>query len=147
MFFNSMSDTFNLQRFVDAQNSVYQNVLAELKQAKKQTHWMWFIFPQLKGLGKSQMSGFYGISGVEEACAYLSYNVLGSRYNECLKILNETNISNPVKIFGHTDSKKLQSSLTLFSIADRDNVLIMNTLNKFYSGMSDYSTEKMLDKI
>lgn len=127
-----MSDTFNLQRFVDAQNSVYQNVLAELKQAKKQTHWMWYIFPQLKGLGKSQMSDFYGISGIEEARAYLSHNVLGKRYYECLKILNEINVNNPVEIFGHTDSKKLQSSLTLFSIADRENVLIKETLNHNY---------------
>lgn len=141
-----MSDTFNLQRFVDAQNSVYQNVLAELKQAKKQTHWMWYIFPQLKGLGKSQMSDFYGISGIEEARAYLSHNVLGKRYYECLKILNEINVNNPVEIFGHTESKKLQSSLTLFSIADRENVLIKETLNKFYSGLSDYSTENCLAK-
>jgi uncharacterized protein (DUF1810 family) len=139
-----MNDTFNLQRFVNAQNTVYTQVLTELKKGEKQTHWIWFIFPQLKGLGKSQLSDIYGISSIDEARAYLSHIVLGSRYNECLKILIETNHSNPVKIFGHTDSMKLQSSLTLFSHADEQNIFIKQALDKFYSGISDYSTEKIL---
>ncbi len=139
-----MDDVFNLKRFVNAQNSVYSQVITELNAGKKQTHWMWFIFPQLKGLGRSQMSEFYGVSGIDEARAYLSHPVLGNRYNECLKILLDISTNNPVSIFGYTDSKKLHSSLTLFAVADVSNMNISAVLNKFFLGITDFSTEKNL---
>lgn len=142
-----MSDKFNLQRFVDAQNTIFHNVINELKNGKKQTHWMWFVFPQLKGLGRSSMSDVYGISGIEEARAYLTHPVLGKRYTDCLQLLLENTCRNPVTVFGFTDSCKLQSSLTLFTIADSENVIIHQALDTFFTGIMDFTTQKMLSII
>jgi uncharacterized protein (DUF1810 family) len=142
-----MKDKYNLERFVSAQNAIYETVLAELRNGLKITHWMWFVFPQLKGLGHSSMSEFYGISGVDEAREYMKNTVLGLRYNECLGALLESDAENPVKIFGFTDSNKFRSSLTLFAVVDSNNSLINMALQKYFAGIIDYQTEKMLNRL
>ncbi len=140
-----MSASYNLERFVQAQDYVIDTVLTELKKGCKQSHWMWFVFPQLKGLGRSSTSHFYGISGISEAIEYVKHPILWERYNACLNAVLQSGVNNPVKIFGHTDSQKFLSSLTLFSYADKNNELINKSIQKFYSGITDYDTEKLLN--
>lgn len=105
---------FDLQRFVDAQAPVWEDVLAELGQAKKRSHWMWFVFPQLAALGRSGTAKFYGISGADEARAYLAHPVLGARLHECCALLLEATGISAVDILGDIDAMKLRSCLTLF---------------------------------
>src|SRR5690349_16993411 len=111
------NDKFNLERFVVAQRNTYARALSEIKQGRKSTHWMWFIFPQLKGLGRSYESELYGIGGLEEAEAYLSHQTLGNRLRECISGLLTVENRTALEIFGPVDEMKLRSSLTLFKIA------------------------------
>ena len=139
-----MYQTFNLERFLSAQTSVYDAALNELRNGRKQTHWMWFIFPQIAGLGQSEISKFYAINDINEAKAFLNHPVLRKRFDECLNAVLSCNTSNPVRIFGEIDSLKFHSSLTLFLRANPDNELVLDALAKFY-GSTDFATENILD--
>ena len=107
-------DPFNLARFVAAQDVTYAQALAEVRRGAKRTHWMWFIFPQLAGLGSSEMARRYAISGSDEAAAYLAHPVLGLRYREIVQTLQDLMDTDAVSVFGEVDARKLCSSLTLF---------------------------------
>jgi len=115
---SSFNDPYHLQRFVDAQEQVFSNVLAELKRGRKYGHWIWFIFPQLKGLGRSPTSEFYGISSLHEAKAYLQHPVLGPRLLQCTKMVTDIKGSDAEEIFGEVDALKFRSCMTLFAAAD-----------------------------
>lgn len=127
------NDRYNIQRFIDAQKDTYESALQELKNGVKRSHWMWFIFPQLKTLGRSEMSKYYGISGKEEAIEYFKNPILRSRYLECCHVLLALENDNPFEIFGFTDTLKLQSSLTLFYLSTSDEI-IRDVLNQFFDG-------------
>lgn len=112
-----MDEQYSLERFVEAQAPVYATALAEIQCGAKRSHWMWFIFPQLVGLGRSETARFYGIASLGEARAYLNHALLGPRYIECVEALHDLALSDPVAVFGATDAIKLRSSLTLFEAA------------------------------
>ncbi len=133
-------DPFDLKRFVDAQAPVYGNVVAELRDGRKRSHWMWFVFPQLRGLGGSAMAARYGISSLEEAGAYLSHPVLGPRLRECTQLVNGVQGRSIGQIFGSPDDLKLRSSMTLFARATDDNQDFIALLDKFYGGSWDELT-------
>jgi uncharacterized protein (DUF1810 family) len=135
-----MTDPFKLQRFVDAQNPVFEQVTSELRAGHKRTHWMWFVFPQVAGLGFSRMSQFYAISSREEAVAYLSHPVLGPRLRECTQIVNAVQGRSIQEIFGDPDFMKFQSSMTLFAQVTDDNQVFLEALARYYSGEQDSST-------
>ena len=133
-------DAFNLQRFVDAQAPVWDQVRAELTQAHKRTHWMWFVFPQLAALGRSGTAKFYGISGADEARAYLEHPVLGTRLLEsCELLLNAPQVS-AIDIFGDIDAMKLRSSMTLFQLAAPDDHVFARVIDRFFDGAQDAET-------
>ena len=115
-----MTDPFDLQRFVDAQSRVYDAVVAELLDGRKRTHWIWFVFPQLAGLGRSPTAAKYAISSLAEAQAYLRHDVLGPRLRECTRLVNEVQGRSIEEIFGWPDNLKVRSSMTLFSHATRE---------------------------
>jgi len=119
-----------LQRFVDAQDPVYERVLAELRGGRKVTHWMWFVFPQMKGLGHSAMAERYGIASQAEASAYLKHPVLGPRLGECTRLVNEIEGKSIDEIFGYPDDLKFRSSMTLFASATPDNAAFLQALRK-----------------
>ena len=119
-----------LQRFVDAQSPVYEQVLRELRGGRKVTHWMWFIFPQMKGLGHSAMAGKYGIASQAEAEAYLKHPVLGPRLRECTRLVNEIEGKSIDEIFGFPDNLKFRSCMTLFASATGDNAVFTQALKK-----------------
>lgn len=139
-----MISTFNLQRFVDAQEDVYEEVLAELAQGRKTTHWMWFVFPQLRALGQSVTAHYYGIASADEALAYLQHPVLGTRLRECVDQLLALNMSNPHVIFGSPDDLKLRSSLTLFNTIAPQETRFRDALEKFYPDDADDKTLALL---
>jgi uncharacterized protein (DUF1810 family) len=114
------ADRFDLERFVTAQAPVLETVLAELRAGRKRTHWMWFVFPQLAGLGRSSTARFYGISGIEEARAYLAHPLLGSRLDLCTRIVLASQSPSLYAIFGSPDDVKFRSCMTLFSLAADD---------------------------
>ena len=122
------ADTFNLQRFVDAQNGIYQQVCAELRRGQKESHWMWFVFPQIQGLGHSSMSQKYAISSRQEAKAYLNHPLLGQRLRECTGIVNHIEGSSIGEIFGYPDDLKFHSSVTLFSEVAPDGIVFHEAL-------------------
>lgn len=138
------NSNFNLSRFVEAQNPVLDTVLQELKQGSKQTHWMWFVFPQLAGLGRSEIARFYAIANRDEAKAYLEHNVLKGRLEECMEAVLSCGESNPVRIFGGVDALKFHSCLTLFALAAPENDLFRKALERFYNGEMDVVTERLL---
>lgn len=137
---------FYLERFVKAQENIYDNALKEIQNGQKETHWMWFIFPQLVGLGYSYYANYYGISGLEEAQAYLNHELLWSRLLEISSALPELD-GNVIDIFEYPDFFKLQSSMTLFAIADPSIPLFQDVLEKFYEGKSDENILKLLKKM
>lgn len=128
-----MNDPFHLQRFVDAQNPIYDRVLAELRSGCKSTHWMWFVFPQLKGLGGSAMSIKYAISSRPEAEAYLAHPVLGPRLRECTELVNRVEGRSIDEIFGYPDNLKFQSCVSLFALATPDNEVFTRALTKYFT--------------
>lgn len=128
-----------LDRFIKAQENTYLVALKEIKNGRKQSHWMWYIFPQIKGLGMSETSRYYGIDGEEEAKAYLDNEILGSRLREITSELLKLNIDNPVDIFGTIDTMKLKSSMTLFDYVSEDKIF-SQVLNKYYNGEIDEKT-------
>ena len=142
---NNDNDRYNIQRFIDAQKGIYELALQEIKNGEKKSHWMWFIFPQLKSLGRSEMSEYYGISGKEEAIEYFNNPILKNRYLECCHTLLTLKIDNPFEIFGFVDSLKLQSSLTLFYLSTSEKV-ILDVLNKFFDGRFCEKTVEMIEE-
>lgn len=134
---------FDLERFVTAQSGVYDQALAELQAGCKRSHWMWFIFPQLRGLGFTETAEFYGISGLEEAAAYLAHPLLGPRLRACTEALLALPDADPVQVLGHTDALKLRSSMTLFAVASAD-PLFDDVLTRFYAGERDQRTLDLL---
>ncbi len=140
-----MTDAFDLQRFVDAQAPVYQRVLAELRQGQKQSHWMWFIFPQLAGLGHSPMARRFAIASREEAVAYLGHGVLGPRLRQCAALVNAVGGRTITEILGSPDDLKFCSSMTLFGAVSSDPEF-SNAIAKFYGGMPDQKTLGLLGR-
>lgn len=136
-----MSD---LQRFVDAQDRVYDNVLDELRAGRKRSHWMWFVFPQIRGLGSSPTAQHYGIASLEEARAYLNHPVLGPRLRECVALVNAVEGRSAEQVFGWPDDLKLRSSVTLFAHATDDNGDFLALLDKYYGGEQDPLTLERL---
>jgi uncharacterized protein (DUF1810 family) len=138
-----MSDPFDLQRFVDAQAPVYQRVLAELRQGQKQSHWMWFVFPQLAGLGHSPMARRFALASGEEAAAYLDHAVLGARLRECAALVNAVEGKIIHEILGSPDDLKFCSSMTLFAAVSPDPEFA-TALAKFCGGAPDPKTLQLL---
>lgn len=137
---------FSLNRFIDAQHSSYTNALQEIKNGRKRSHWMWYIFPQMKGLGFSSTSQYYGISGLEEAAAYLSHPVLGKRLIEICNTLAALSTSNASVIFGNPDDLKLHSSLTLFASLKNADPVFKILLDKFFNGNMDIKTLQLVSQ-
>jgi uncharacterized protein (DUF1810 family) len=139
-----MDDPFDLARFVEAQDSVYAQVLNELRAGRKRSHWMWFIFPQIDGLGASPMAKKFAISGREEAEAYLRHPLLGPRLRECTKLLIAARQHSIESILGRPDDLKFRSSMTLFAKVATDNADFVAALDKFYEGSFDPLTLERL---
>jgi uncharacterized protein (DUF1810 family) len=139
-----VDDPFDLQRFVNAQDPVYDSVCAELRNGRKSGHWMWFIFPQLRGLGSSAMAEKFGIASRAEAQAYLDHPVLGPRLRECTSLVNQIEGRSVEQIFGYPDDLKFRSSMTLFTgVAPGDHVF-RDALEKYFAGESDARTLDLL---
>jgi len=132
-----LSDPFDLQRFVEAQNPVFEKVCAELRKGRKEGHWIWFIFPQLRGLGHSAMATAFGISSRQEAAAYLDHAVLGPRLRECTRLVNLVEGREIEQIFGYPDDLKFRSSMTLFAGVASNNQIFQDALNKYFDGRPD----------
>ena len=140
------TDPHDLERFVLAQNAggVYASAVAELQAGRKVGHWMWFVFPQLAGLGTSPMSRCYAIASLEEARAYAEHPVLGERLEECARILTELAGTTAEQIFGSVDALKLRSSMTLFARAAPERPLFQAVLDRYYGGRADDATDALL---
>ena len=138
------TDTFGLQRFIDAQQSIYQTVLAELRAGRKQSHWMWFVFPQLAGLGSSAMARRYAIESVDEARAYSAHPVLGQRLRECSQLASDIKDRSVEEIFGYPDHLKFHSCMTLFAQADSDPQVFERCLKQFFAGRQDAATLRLM---
>ena len=132
--------TYDLQRFVDAQSATYDQALAELRAGAKRTHWMWFVFPQVAGLGRSGMAQRFAISGLEEARAYLSHPTLGRRLVESARALTALDTADPEQVFGPVDAMKLRSSMTLFAHAAPDEPVFREILDHWFQGTEDEAT-------
>lgn len=156
-----MDDPYNLQRFVDAQQHVIASVVSELRHGRKRSHWMWFIFPQLKGLGHTPQSNFFGITSLQEADAYLQHPILGSRLKECTQLVNAVEGHSAEDIFGEIDAMKFRSSMTLFAKAAPakamptkaapanaapESQVFMDALEKYFAGEFDPITIDYLRK-
>jgi uncharacterized protein (DUF1810 family) len=139
-----MNDPFDLQRFVKAQNPVFEQVCSELRRGRKEGHWMWFVFPQLEGLGHSWMASKFGISSRDEAQAYLDHSVLGPRLRECTRLVNLVERRSIEQIFGYPDNLKFRSSITLFSCVESDDPVFVTALQKHFSGEPDRLTLERL---
>lgn len=135
---------YDLSRFVRAQQSDYRRALSEIRNGKKVSHWMWYIFPQLKGLGQSYASEYYGIADLSEAKAYLSDPVLGARLVEICEALLSLETNDAPEVMGYPDDMKLRSSMTLFDEASEDSDVFRRVLDKFYGGQKDHLTLGML---
>ncbi|MCF6745852.1 DUF1810 domain-containing protein [Blastococcus sp. KM273128] len=139
-----MSDPFDLRRFVDAQAQTYDQALAELRAGRKRTHWMWFVFPQVEGLGRSGMAQRYAVSGLDEARAYLAHPVLGRRLVECARALTALDTEDADAVLGPVDAQKLRSSMTLYAHADPDQPVFREVLDHYFGGAEDDATTSRL---
>ncbi len=135
---------FDLGRFLDAQEGVYAGVLEELRGGRKDTHWIWFTFPQIAGLGRSWISQQYSIVSLEEARAYLADPALGARLRECAGVVLATKGRTANEIFGELDAMKVRSSMTLFHRAAPDEPLFQQVLERYYGGVPDALTDQLL---
>ncbi len=135
-----METDFDLERFVQAQAPVYATVLKELRAGHKRTHWMWFIFPQLAGLGHSEMARRYAIRSGDEAAAYLEHPVLGARLRECATIVDTLEGRTVAEIFGHPDDLKFHSSMTLFADVAPDVMVFQDCIDRYFEGEPDDAT-------
>ncbi len=138
---------FDLDRFLSAQENVYETALREVHNGHKQTHWMWFIFPQITGLGRTDVSQFYAIKSREEAVAYLDHPVLGTRLREASEALLSIEDKSATGIFGTPDDLKLRSSMTLFKLVTTNNDVFLKVLDHFYGGEEDPQTFRILSKM
>jgi len=144
---DAMRDQYGLKRFVRAQDGVYEQACAELRLGRKRTHWMWFIFPQIKGLGSSEMAVRFAISSIEEAKAYLEHPVLGDRLRECARIVVAVEGRTAEEIFGYPDDLKFRSSMTLFAKAaeiSEEDLVFSQALDKYFGGKEDAGTVERL---
>jgi uncharacterized protein (DUF1810 family) len=137
-------DHFHLERFVEAQQDVYEAVRSELRAGQKLGHWMWFIFPQIRGLGHSDASQFYAISGLDEAVAFLDHPILGGRLRDCTALANAIRSSSAKEVFGRPDNLKFRSSMTLFAHAKSDNAVFLQALEKYFESAFDPLTLQRL---
>jgi uncharacterized protein (DUF1810 family) len=135
-----MTDPFDLKRFLDAQAPVYERARRELEAGRKESHWMWFIFPQIAGLGQSPMSIRFAIGSLDEAKAYLAHSVLGARLRECARLALEVEAKTARDIFGSIDEVKFRSSMTLFARAAPDEDLFQRCIDKYFAGDPDPAT-------
>jgi uncharacterized protein (DUF1810 family) len=142
-----MDDPFDLQRFVDAQDRVYDRVVAELRAGSKRSHWIWFIFPQLRELGSSPTARLFGIGSLAEAQAYLVHPVLGPRLRDCARLVVAIEGASIEEIFGWPDNLKVRSSMTLFARATADNADFLAVLDTFYGGEQDPLTLESLEQL
>jgi uncharacterized protein (DUF1810 family) len=136
---------YELDRFIDAQNSVYEDALSELMAGRKKSHWMWFIFPQIAGLGTSPMTKKYAIRSAEEALAYLDDPILGSRLMRCVEAVLSNGKRSAHEMFGSPDDLKLQSSMTMFAAVSDHGSLFHHVIEQFYDGIFDQRTIQLLD--
>jgi len=141
-------DLFDLSRFVHAQERIYASVLAELRSGQKRSHWMWFVFPQIHGLGHSQTAQHYAIKSIEEALQYLSHPILGTRLLECTEAVLAVEGRSASAIFGYPDDMKLKSSMSLFaSIAENPHSVFIRVLEKYFNGEPDERTLALLERL
>lgn len=141
---NDQDDPFNLKRFVVAQDPVFAQVRSELRKGRKRGHWIWFIFPQIEGLGSSHCARYFAISSKEEAKAYLNHPVLGPRLRECSRLVNLVDGRPVCHIFDYPDDLKFKSSMTLFANATLDNQVFRDALQKYFGGELDQLTLERL---
>ena len=139
----SGADESQLARFIEAQQPVFETALAEIKRGRKRSHWMWFIFPQISGLGRSETARYFAIQSRAEALAYANHPLLGERLRACVRALQDLASSNPVEVFGEVDAVKLRSSLTLFEAATGDS-LFSAALERWFAGSRDDATLQLL---
>jgi uncharacterized protein (DUF1810 family) len=141
-----MPDPFDLQRFVDAQDAgdTYTSALAEVRAGRKRSHWMWFVFPQIAGLGRSAMAARYAIASPAEARAYLDHPVLGPRLREITRALDDLRGRSAQEVFGGIDALKLRSSMTLFARAAPDEAVFQRVLDRYFDGLPDPETDRRL---
>ena len=139
-----MEDVFDLERFVEAQGPVSDRVMRELEAARKTSHWMWFVFPQIAGLGTSPMAVRFAITSLDEAKAYLAHPILGARLRRCTRLVNAIEGRSALDVFGSPDDLKLRSSLTLFARAAPDETLFADALDKYFGGVADPKTLERL---
>jgi uncharacterized protein (DUF1810 family) len=137
-------DPFRLQRFVDAQEHTFAGALAELRAGRKTGHWMWFVFPQIAGLGMSAMSREFAISSLAEARAYLAHPVLGARLRDCAQVVAGSAARSAEEVFGGIDAVKLRSSVTLFARAAPDEPVFTAVLDRWFDGRPDPETERRM---
>lgn len=138
-------DEHDLQRFLDAQaGGAYERAVQELRDGRKRSHWMWFVLPQLAGLGRSDMARRYAVSGLTEARAYLDHPVLGARLRECATALTDLPTADPVAVLGGIDAVKLRSCMTLFAAADPDEPVFRQVLDQYFDGEHDPATTARL---
>jgi len=135
-----VTDPYDLQRFVDAQSQTYAQALSELRAGQKRTHWMWFVFPQIAGLGRSGMAQRFAIRDLDEARAYIAHPVLGPRLVECARALTALDTEDPAEVLGDVDAQKLRSSLTLFTLAAPDEPVFRDALDHYFDGDLDEAT-------
>lgn len=142
----TVDDPYDLERFVRAQDlaATYAGAVGELRRGRKMGHWMWFVFPQIAGLGRSATSRYYSISSLEEARAYLAHPILGSRLVGCSTILVAGEVTSASEMFGELDAQKLHSSMTLFSRAAPDEPVFRQVLDRYFAGLADPATEARL---
>jgi uncharacterized protein (DUF1810 family) len=139
-----VTDGFDLDRFVVAQEGVYEEALAEIRAGRKRSHWMWFVFPQYAGLGSSPVSQHFAIKSRAEAAAYLAHPVLGTRLNECAEAVLEVNDRSAEDVFGPLDAVKLRSSATLFAAVSPPGSVFHRILDRYFQGGADERTTKFL---
>ena len=141
-----MEDDYNLTRFLEAQDRVYGIVLKELKAGEKRSHWMWYIFPQIEGLGRSAMAQKYEISSREEAEAYAEHRILGARLRECTQTVLNVENRDAEQIFGYPDTWKFRSCMTLFERSSKDSAIFRRALVKYFEGNPDGKTLDILER-
>jgi uncharacterized protein (DUF1810 family) len=139
-----MSDAYNLHRFLNAQERVYDSVLAELRAGRKSSHWIWFIFPQIAGLSHSAMAQQFAISSLDEAKVYLQHQILGPRHRECTQLVLDVNGRSAEEIFPYPDNLKFRSCMTLFLTVATDNALFNDALLTYFDGKPDQLTLDLL---
>jgi uncharacterized protein (DUF1810 family) len=142
-----VSDPFDLRRFVDAQAHTYDQALAELRAGEKRTHWMWFVFPQIAGLGHSGMARRFAISGLDEARAYVAHPTLGRRLVESARALTDLDTADADRVLGPVDAQKLRSSMTLFARAAPDEPVFREVLDHYFDGTEDDATTSRLHEV